>query len=1095
MNILNAIVDILMILATILLGALVIAFVLDLLLSIFSRKKGLFTRKKAKDDYDDPKTQKNEKKIGGTEKNIKKEDVVYYKDVKKSDKSSKNGQQAEDDEFDEVDFTKAVEEQQAILREQEKKMRDQSGKKPAGLSPIVVNNNEEENFDEILDNVTKEAWKVYSATNAIKEIKPVKKLDEGPVFSPITAPPAQVEKKVASEEAAELKRLKDEIAKEREEIATLKKELLNPKTPDKTEVMQEVDNKTESELARVVAQQLDDFKKEILEKEKEIQRLKQDKVSAEEAAKLKREEDEKLKRMEELNKAKELYNKEREELERIKKEWQDSVKKEEEEKRAKEKMSMSSKYDGTVDSIVKDLTESKRAIRERDEEIKRLAKEHEKEKQEVGAISKDLSQSKRELREKEEEINRLINFTKENEKEKQELEKLRQQWQVREQELLEIQRKQKEEANRNLEEIKRDLEFSKRDIKDKEYEMERLRRQKEDFSKERDELDEMRRKWLFREQELLEIQRNQKHENQKEMDTLTRDLQVSQQEIAAKQSEIDNLIKIQANYTEANDELERMKQTWRDKELALIQLQQQQQNENKKQVETINKELQNALHLIENKESHIKNLQKQKEDYSIEIEELERLKTEWSLKEKELIEVQKTMREDDKRAVDAMAKQLEDSKARIADMQSKNEKMSEQITAKQNQIESLKKQNEDYSMELKELDKLKVEWKEREESLIDYQEKQEYDRRVLLEKMSAELKCNKEEIANKEREISELKKLKEDSSSQQKELNDLKDNLTEREQELHKIQVSQNVSKAELKAANKAVLDNSKYITVARMNATLAKIMSDTSKIEKESTENKVLKKLQIVEDKKKREVERARQLFQQQLMSSQQKFEEAKIKMQAMLNSGNIQSRLSNIVMKTSSPKKTKASIQYTTTRNEVVKTASVNNKQTEKSKPQIVYENKALKKPAVVATQRNLTPAEKRLQKLEEEYRLSQKELKNVADQYFPILKIKETMDNDLLKLNKKEASVAKQKLALYGGKNASDVPSAKKEKIDKDMQMIKNLKERINTSTKYLQQNENRLPDLEKNYKLIQKNLVKMKDEMDVIKSSMPWFVSKK
>ena len=119
------------------------------------------------------------------------------------------------------------------------------------------------------------------------------------------------------------------------------------------------------------------------------------------------------------------------------------------------------------------------------------------------------------------------------------------------------------------------------------------------------------------------------------------------------------------------------------------------------------------------------------------------------------------------------------------------------------------------------------------------------------------------------------------------------------------------------------------------------------------------------------------------------------------------------------------------------------------------------------------------------------TEKELAIIKKDYLPLVRLKKAYERDIKKLDKKEASVAKQKVALYGVRNNGKVADAKKAKLDEAQKDLDQLKDAVYSNKAYLDTNKKRLPDLERSYQLAEKHIAKLHDDIAVTQKSINWY----
>ena len=146
------------------------------------------------------------------------------------------------------------------------------------------------------------------------------------------------------------------------------------------------------------------------------------------------------------------------------------------------------------------------------------------------------------------------------------------------------------------------------------------------------------------------------------------------------------------------------------------------------------------------------------------------------------------------------------------------------------------------------------------------------------------------------------------------------------------------------------------------------------------------------------------------------------------------------------------------------------------------VIEDSKSLSKKDLPIKIRN--QYEIKLDKLTSELAIAEKELKKISKEYLPLLRIKKAYERDTSKLAKKEMQVAKQKVSLYGIKNTK-ISEEKSERIKNEMAIIEDLRDSIKSCEVVLKQNENRLPDLEKSYTLINRHIQLIQEDINHLK----------
>lgn len=272
--------DILAILAIIIFGAFIVVLIADLILCLFDDHQGIIFHRGKKCDSETTKTIEKE------ETTVKKDDIVVYSNQTNPNgtfqqKEEKSPEMIDGEVVTEIDFNKAVEEQQALNRKnniQSKPIMPEpqpvKPTKPEPKEDAFWNIDEDEEFKNLLDEVVEEAKnsdkKQKEKKEESKEEVKEEKVDE-------TKEALEELKKLKEEqqkEIEELKQLKEDFAREKEEqLALIKDNLEKAKAEEIEKIRQEAI--LEQEKAEQERQKLEEEKAK-LEEEKE--KLKEEKV-------------------------------------------------------------------------------------------------------------------------------------------------------------------------------------------------------------------------------------------------------------------------------------------------------------------------------------------------------------------------------------------------------------------------------------------------------------------------------------------------------------------------------------------------------------------------------------------------------------------------------------------------------------------------------------------------------------------------------------------------------------------------------------------------------------------------------------------------
>jgi len=134
-----------------------------------------------------------------------------------------------------------------------------------------------------------------------------------------------------------------------------------------------------------------------------------------------------------------------------------------------------------------------------------------------------------------------------------------------------------------------------------------------------------------------------------------------------------------------------------------------------------------------------------------------------------------------------------------------------------------------------------------------------------------------------------------------------------------------------------------------------------------------------------------------------------------------------------------------------------------------------------------------EDKIAELEEELKEAEKELRANKAEYIPLTRIYKAYERDSEKLRKKEMQVAKQKVALYGV-NSKSVDPTKKEKLDENLRVLAELKDSVQHCEEVIKKNKDRFPIIEKNNKLITKQIERINDDIKVCEKAIEYYNKK-
>ena len=132
-----------------------------------------------------------------------------------------------------------------------------------------------------------------------------------------------------------------------------------------------------------------------------------------------------------------------------------------------------------------------------------------------------------------------------------------------------------------------------------------------------------------------------------------------------------------------------------------------------------------------------------------------------------------------------------------------------------------------------------------------------------------------------------------------------------------------------------------------------------------------------------------------------------------------------------------------------------------------------------------------ENRLEVLENELKEVQAELKQNKKDFLPLQKVHKTYARDEVKLRRQEALVVNQKVTAYGVNKKDKLSDDKKAKLDENVKKLKELKESVDSCALIIEQNKDRYPILEKNNKLLTKQVKRLTDDIASVQEALVWF----
>lgn len=176
----------------------------------------------------------------------------------------------------------------------------------------------------------------------------------------------------------------------------------------------------------------------------------------------------------------------------------------------------------------------------------------------------------------------------------------------------------------------------------------------------------------------------------------------------------------------------------------------------------------------------------------------------------------------------------------------------------------------------------------------------------------------------------------------------------------------------------------------------------------------------------------------------------------------------------------------------------AEEKNKALESEKEQLVSEKdmlqKALEEQAQSQADEQSMPAESieeltaRLAILEDRLKTNEKLLKANKKEFQPLFRIKKSLDNDTKKLRRKEASVAKQKVMLYGVNNFVDIDEEKAKQLNEELDLLEGLRLSVKHCEDVMNANKDRYPVLEQTNKILTATVADIKADIEDVKAKI-------
>lgn len=164
------------------------------------------------------------------------------------------------------------------------------------------------------------------------------------------------------------------------------------------------------------------------------------------------------------------------------------------------------------------------------------------------------------------------------------------------------------------------------------------------------------------------------------------------------------------------------------------------------------------------------------------------------------------------------------------------------------------------------------------------------------------------------------------------------------------------------------------------------------------------------------------------------------------------------------------------------------------EQQKEELAREVEELKKTNVEGNGKpyySLEYYENKLEQLQLELKDAEKELRANKREFIPLQRIKKSYERNNAKLRRKEAIVARQKIALFGVANSENIDPEKKEKLEEEVKLLNELKDSVFHCDQVLKQNKDRYPVLEKSNKILTKQYNRLLQDVESVEAAIAWY----
>lgn len=126
-----------------------------------------------------------------------------------------------------------------------------------------------------------------------------------------------------------------------------------------------------------------------------------------------------------------------------------------------------------------------------------------------------------------------------------------------------------------------------------------------------------------------------------------------------------------------------------------------------------------------------------------------------------------------------------------------------------------------------------------------------------------------------------------------------------------------------------------------------------------------------------------------------------------------------------------------------------------------------------------------------LEERLKVAKKDFKINAKELNPLEKVNRTLERDKIKLRRKEAIVAKKRIALYGVNEYVDIDEEKAEKLAQELELLDGLRYSVSHCEEVMNANIDRYPILVHTSKILKENIANIESDLAQLRKELDLF----